>query len=736
MAGTGLPIQKQQPVLLDPSPLVQADPNAGAAWAALRNFSGAVGNHAEELLAAADAKQIATLELDARRTALELKAQHPDNPAAFNAGWQGYADGTLKDVPLRYADRARIALGKAHLSVFDSITGAAAEKDKRLAVNALGAVLDDAQLEMLNRAGAGDQQGVVDALDDQQRHLNAGVASGFWTQAYADLEMKKRSAAAQGEGVLAHLTTTFWKSGADTARREVEALGLTDDSAFAALASAVRGQESGGRQFKADGVTPLTSSKGAVGVMQVMPGTGPEAAQAAGLPWDEQRFKTDAAYNEALGKAYLRKMLDRYDGNRTLALAAYNAGPGTVDGWLKDIGDPRVGGITDAEWAAKLPYKETREYVAAVGTTASILSGKPSARFVMSPSQHEQLRARALGKIGELENQASGVILKWADGLDPLSAYGMLTTGQAGTEASAAYRALSVEGQVKVRKELLSLASATFALVDRQERHDQARREKATNQALYDLASLDTAAPDFLTKRDQLVGRVRALGTVNPEAFSRLMEQGRNAGTDNPELLFSLEDQIERGVITSTDRLIGFMGRGLTFDTGRRLMDKIGKQEDERYKTGLARIRAASGLVEGGMFQANSAEAKAASRMRIAFDDAIDTARQSGTPFDPVEIAKRVIDGDQAQEHQRNSSPLALQYKAQLKEAADKVRAAGLRDPQGNLITLDFDGLDDIEAARRLSDPKSGLFGMFKRGLFNERELSQLRAAIQQVHGD
>lgn len=150
------------------------------------------------------------------------------------------------------------------------------------------------------------------------------------------------------------------------------------------LAAAVKGRESGGRQFGKDG-QPLTSKAGAIGVMQVMPGTGPEAAAAAGLPWDEGKFRTDPAYNEALGKGYLRKMLDRFDGNRTLALAAYNAGPGAVDGWLGNIGDPRDGKITDEQFAAAIPFKETREYVnaitskvggyAAPGTDPKLLGG-------------------------------------------------------------------------------------------------------------------------------------------------------------------------------------------------------------------------------------------------------------------------------------------------------------------------------------------------------------------------
>ncbi|WP_298372663.1 transglycosylase SLT domain-containing protein [Azospirillum sp.] len=735
MAGTGLPQSSARPVLIEPSPLVQADPNAGAAWAALGRLGEKIGDTANQLMVAADAKYLAQGELAHREKALELKALHPDDPKAFDDSWRGYADGVLNGVDLRYADATRLALGKARLGVYDSIIGAATAKDKRLTADAVSARIDDASLSMLDRASAGDQSGVIDALNDQRRFLDAGVAAGLWTPDHVRLEMRKRNAAAQSETLLAHITTTFWKSGADAARRDVDALGQLANGGFDALAAAVKGQESGGQQFGKDG-QPLTSAAGAIGVMQVMPGTGPEAAAAAGLAWDEGKFRNDPAYNETLGKGYLRKMLNRYDGNRTLALAAYNAGPGAVDGWLGKIGDPRDGKVTDEQFAAAIPFKETRDYVSAVSAKASAAGGDDPARIVMGPEQRERLKARAQGRLGELENQASGVVLQWADGLDPLSAYGMLTKGQAATEAIAAYQALSVEGQVRVRKELLTLASATSAVADRIERHDQQRREKASNAALLDLYSLDQSAPDYLTKRDQLVGQVRALGTVSPDTFGRLMEQGRNAGTDNPELLFTLEDQIERGAITSADRLIGFMGRGLTFDTGRRLMDKIGKQEDERYKTGLARIRAASGLVEGGLFSPSSGEAKAASRMRIAFDDAIDDARKGDKPFSPVEIAKRVIAADQAQQHQRDSNPLTLQYKAQLKGAADKVRAAGLRDAQGNLITIDFSNVDDIEAARRLSDPNSGVFGVFRRGLFNDRELSQLRTAIQQISGD
>jgi soluble lytic murein transglycosylase-like protein len=98
-----------------------------------------------------------------------------------------------------------------------------------------------------------------------------------------------------------------------------------------ALLLAVVMEESGGR---ADARSP----KGAEGLMQLMPGTATEVGV------DDA---ADPAQNLRGGAAYLARMIDRYEGRLDLALAAYNAGPGTVD---------RAGGqVPD--------YRETRDYV-------------------------------------------------------------------------------------------------------------------------------------------------------------------------------------------------------------------------------------------------------------------------------------------------------------------------------------------------------------------------------------
>jgi hypothetical protein len=154
--------------------------------------------------------------------------------------------------------------------------------------------------------------------------------------------------------------------------------------------------ESGGRQFGPDG-KPLTSTAGAIGVAQVIPSTAREVAADLGEPLDEARYRNDEAYNRRLGQTYYRKMLARYN-DPTLAAAAYNAGPGRVDEWIKANGDPRQGGVSLQEWVSKIPIAETRNYAAKFLKEGGGGSANAGTLAPPKPFNPDELRARILAK--------------------------------------------------------------------------------------------------------------------------------------------------------------------------------------------------------------------------------------------------------------------------------------------------------------------------------------------------
>ena len=105
------------------------------------------------------------------------------------------------------------------------------------------------------------------------------------------------------------------------------------------------------------------SHAGARGLMQLMPGTAREQAGKLGLYYDGGALISDANYNLRLGDAFFARLMDTYGGSYPLAVAGYNAGPGNVNRWLRDNGDPRYGGIDWIDWIERIPLQETRNYV-------------------------------------------------------------------------------------------------------------------------------------------------------------------------------------------------------------------------------------------------------------------------------------------------------------------------------------------------------------------------------------
>ncbi len=132
------------------------------------------------------------------------------------------------------------------------------------------------------------------------------------------------------------------------------------------LAIAVARRESG---FWRDARSPV----GAEGLMQLMPRTAQSVAKSIDLDTPTNLVLTDIDTNIQLGTAYLGQLLQRFNDNRILALAAYNAGPSRVQKWHTHPQpiDAFIEGI---------PFAETRAYVKAVLLYAAIyaqLSGRP-----------------------------------------------------------------------------------------------------------------------------------------------------------------------------------------------------------------------------------------------------------------------------------------------------------------------------------------------------------------------
>jgi soluble lytic murein transglycosylase len=100
------------------------------------------------------------------------------------------------------------------------------------------------------------------------------------------------------------------------------------------------------------------SSAGALGLMQLMPATAAATARDAGEPTPVAAALFDPALNVHIASRHLAELLERYDGNRVLAAAAYNAGAHRVDRWLRD----RPARPADV-WIETIPFAETRDYV-------------------------------------------------------------------------------------------------------------------------------------------------------------------------------------------------------------------------------------------------------------------------------------------------------------------------------------------------------------------------------------
>ncbi len=121
------------------------------------------------------------------------------------------------------------------------------------------------------------------------------------------------------------------------------------------------------------------SSVGALGLMQLMPGTARRVARSLGMKRPRKSDILRVENNIRLGTHYLRTVMNRFDNNVALAAAAYNAGPSNVRRWL-----PK-GSVMPADlWVETVPFGETRNYIQAVLAYSTVFDKSLGKNTLMS----------------------------------------------------------------------------------------------------------------------------------------------------------------------------------------------------------------------------------------------------------------------------------------------------------------------------------------------------------------
>ena len=128
---------------------------------------------------------------------------------------------------------------------------------------------------------------------------------------------------------------------------------LSDKNVPQSFAMAIARQESGWNP-------KIRSPVGASGLMQIMPGTAKDTVRMFNIPgYSNQTQLLDPQTNINIGTSYLEHVFGRFENNRIFAAAAYNAGPGRVNTWVKNS----AGRIDAVAFIESIPFSETRGYV-------------------------------------------------------------------------------------------------------------------------------------------------------------------------------------------------------------------------------------------------------------------------------------------------------------------------------------------------------------------------------------
>lgn len=142
---------------------------------------------------------------------------------------------------------------------------------------------------------------------------------------------------------------------------------------------------------KESGFDPLAVSPAkAQGLMQLMFDTAAKLSKELKIPYRPEALLSDPAYNVKLGSTYIAQVLAKYDGHKPMALAAYNAGPGRVNKWIKNYGDPRSNEIDTIDWIELIPFSETRNYVQRVSEYEAVYQALRDLKVACHQDQHHK----------------------------------------------------------------------------------------------------------------------------------------------------------------------------------------------------------------------------------------------------------------------------------------------------------------------------------------------------------
>jgi len=127
---------------------------------------------------------------------------------------------------------------------------------------------------------------------------------------------------------------------------------------------------------ESNNVPSAVSPKGAIGLMQVMPGTAELMSGKLEKPYVLGDLTSNPAYNVTLGAGYLAQLVEEFGPAVALIAAGYNAGPGRPRRWITEFGDPRTESVDIVDWVETIPFAETRTYVMRVVESLVIYRAK------------------------------------------------------------------------------------------------------------------------------------------------------------------------------------------------------------------------------------------------------------------------------------------------------------------------------------------------------------------------